>query len=495
MLLAVIMVSFLFISTIYIRSFLLADIDKRLVFTYERYKDFLSHSKRTGNFRRPMRPPGNNFPRNDFLPGIYFNSSGKSLFPEEIPEELSYPLIELSFKKALNGEKSFSYAEHNGTKYRVLYVPVKISGNNTKFPETRGAMPPEHSTTETEEVSAKKIENNTRFLGTQGVIQLAHSTTEADALLRGLTAALAVLIPIALILAGLGGYLTTNNIIGPVKKMTEAAENITDTDLSKRIPVIGGDEFAKLAGTINTMLSRLDTSFSDLKSAFEREQRFTSDASHELRTPLTVIKGGTSLALAKNRTIDYYKDTLKEIEHSSDLMGSIIEDLLVMARSENGSLLLHLKTVNSSDLFNEAINLTSALSKQKKINIEIKGKSVLVYCDLKYFTRVIVNIFTNSIRHTPEKGKISINADRCGDNTVISIRDNGEGIAPEHIPHLTDRFYRADSSRDRKSGGSGLGLAICKNITELHGGNLTIESKLKEGTTVKITLPDHSEKA
>lgn len=457
-LLAVIMVSFLFISTIYIRSFLLSDIDKRLIFASERYNDALSNPRKRGPLKRYLKPPGNHFPKNDFLPGIYFNHDKEPLFPDDLPEELLSPLVKSSFEIALRGEKQFSNAEHNGTRYRVLYIPIKITDIHSKF------------------------------LGTNGVIQLVHPTTEADALLSGLTAALAFLFPIAIALAGLGGYLTTNNIIKPIKKMTEAADSINDSDLSKRIPVIGGDEFAKMAGTINKMLERLDKSFSDLKSAFEREQRFTSDASHELRTPLTVIKGGTSLALAKDRTVDYYRDTIKEIDHSADSMGAIIEDLLVMARTENGSLLLEIKEVPSSDLFDEAIAMVSHLAKEKNINIEITGHTAPVYCDLKYFTRVIVNILTNSIRHTQKNGKISISA-FTQDNTVISIKDNGEGIAPEHIPHLTDRFYRADSSRNRKSGGSGLGLAICKSITEIHGGKLTIESKLLEGTTVKIILP------
>jgi len=456
LLLAIIMVFFIFISTVYIRAFLLADIDKRLNFSAERYKDFLHRTGRTSN-SIGFRQQRSHF-RNDFLPGVYFDESGKVLFPEELSEDLTVPLVKSSFEIAVKGDKSFSDAVYNEIKYRVLYVPITIDKDLGKLSETKG------------------------------VIQLAQSTAEADALLRALTAALVVLIPIALVLAGIAGYLTTSNIMRPIKNMTYAAEEINDTDLSKRLPVEGGDEFAKLAVTMNGMLARLETSFSDLKLAFEREQRFASDASHELRTPLTVIKAGVSLALGKNRTGEYYQKVLKDIEFSTDFMSSLVEDLLVIARSENGSLSLNMEEIKSGDLFEKAVSLTEHLARQKNITLDISGKDVAVYCDLKYFVRVIVNILTNSIRHTAENGLISLNAKAEEDNTVISVADNGEGIAEEHILHLAKRFYRVDTSRNKKSGGSGLGLSICKSIVELHKGDLKIESEIGKGTTVMIRL-------
>ncbi len=448
-LLAVIMLSFLTILNVSIQTFLKSDIDKRLRNSSERYLGIVSSP--SGARYRYMKSP--KFSRNHALPGMYFNKDG-AVIHSMGGGELNHPLERKAFKKAVSGEETFSTADYKGHRYRVHYIPV-LQGDSTKI---------------------------------TGVIQMAQSIAEYEALFQSLTMALTALIPITIILAGIGGFFITNGMLTPLKAMVTAAENINDEDLSKRLPVIGTDEFAQLSSTINGMLERIDRSFTYLKQAFAREQQFSSDASHELRTPLTVIQAGASLALRAEREPEYYKKVLTEIEYSANSMSSIIQDLLMMAKSENGTIALNYETFPSMELFMDAVDMLAPAISEKMTEINIETNAAEIYGDKNYLRRMIVNFLHNAIRHTEEKGKITLKSIIDGDETVLTVEDNGEGIETEHIPNLMKRFYRVDQARDRKSGGSGLGLAICKSIADLHGGEIKIDSTPGKGTKITVRL-------
>ena len=235
------------------------------------------------------------------------------------------------------------------------------------------------------------------------------------------------------------------------------------------------------------MLDRIDTQFTALKKSIEREKTFTSDVSHELRTPLTVIKGNTSLTLKKERDKEYYIKTITEIDKASDSMLEIVESLLLISRADSGNAKLRLKTVNLYSLVEDIIS--NLVTNTKKITIENFDQNIEIECDYSYIKQAITNLLTNAIRYTDDNGEIKITANKEDKFVKISVIDNGCGIAEEHIPHLTERFYRVDSSRNRGNGGTGLGLAITKTIIDLHNGKLEINSKEGEGSTFSIFLP------
>src|SRR5262249_37324681 len=174
----------------------------------------------------------------------------------------------------------------------------------------------------------------------QGVVQVAYPLSEQERLDNGMVRTVAMLIPLGLLVAALGGLFLTDRALRPVREVTQAAAQIGAEDLSRRLEVKGQDEFSELAATFNGMTARLETAFGRLREAYEQQRRFTSDASHELRTPLTAIKANTSLALCGERTPAEYREALQAADEAADLMGRIVQDLLLLARSDAGELVM-----------------------------------------------------------------------------------------------------------------------------------------------------------
>ncbi len=296
------------------------------------------------------------------------------------------------------------------------------------------------------------------------------------------------MIPIVVIFAILGGLLITKRLLKPIENLNKNIDKINETGIENILPIEGNDEFATLSNKINEMLNRIDIQFIALKKSIEREKTFTSDVSHELRTPLTVIKGNTSLTLKKERNTEYYIKTVTEIDKAADSMLEIVESLLLLSRAESGNAKLRLKSVNLYSLIEEIIS-NFVINTSKSIKIEDFDKNINIECDYSYIKQAMTNLLTNAIRYTDDSGKIKITADIEDKFVKISVSDNGCGIAENHIPHLTERFYRVDSSRNRGQGGTGLGLAITKTIVDLHNGKLEIKSKEGEGSIFSIYLP------
>lgn len=296
------------------------------------------------------------------------------------------------------------------------------------------------------------------------------------------------LIPVALLIAGVGGAFLTNRMIQPVRQMTRTAEQVSAEDLSGRLPIQGNDEFADLASTFNKMMGRLQEAFTHLKLLIEQQRRFTADASHELRTPLTVIKAITSLTLRGDRSPEEYRQALDSIDRAADTMNRLVQDLLFLARSDTGQLGLNLTPITVQDVLEPAAEIVQKPG-SATITLNMPDAPVKVCGDLHALIRLFTNLMENALQHTPSGGKVIIDVESGEEMVSISVRDTGEGIPPEHLPHVFERFYRADASRTRASGGTGLGLAICKSIAEAHHGTISIDSTLGEGTLVKVMLP------
>ena len=321
-----------------------------------------------------------------------------------------------------------------------------------------------------------------------GVLQLAHEMTDIDQELNALTRVLLTLIPLGILVAGIGGAFLTVRAMQPVRQMTAAASKIEAQNLSERLDVSGHDEFSTLAETFNGMLDRLEQAFRRLEQMYEQQRQFTGDASHELRTPLTIIKANASLILARPRTKDEYLQAIKVIDQAADRTNRILQDLLMLARADAGQLDVPMETVSVASVLEDTTALFMRDS-GPSILLSPVAKELSVRGNEGMLARVFENLLSNAVRHTPQSGEIRVQADRSGDAVSIVVADSGEGIDPDHLPRLTERFYRADPARSRAQGGTGLGLAICQSIVDAHSGTLVIESTPGVGTSVTVALP------
>ena len=319
------------------------------------------------------------------------------------------------------------------------------------------------------------------------VIQSAYPLADVNLALAGMDRALLTLIPIGLLGAGMAGSLLTDRVLRRVRRTTQAAEQISARDFSARLPVSGNDEFSELAETFNGLLGRLEGAFQQQERLLEQQRRFTADASHELKTPLTVIKGTASMALAGRFAETTSRRSFQDIDRAADSMAHLVGDLLLLARSDGGQMGKNPISVPVREILERAI---SGVPRQgTPIEMDVEDEALCVTGNEMELIRLFSNLLDNAARCTPPEGAIRVTARAEETHVLVRIADTGVGIAPEHLPHLGERFYRVDAARSRPDGGSGLGLSICKSILEAHGGTLTITSAPGAGTTVSVSLP------
>lgn len=318
-------------------------------------------------------------------------------------------------------------------------------------------------------------------------VQAVYPLADVERSLAGVTRALLALIPLGLLGAGLAGAFLTSRVLGRVRGMAQAAGRVSEARMGERLPVVGHDEFADLATTFNSVLDRLETAFRRQERLIEQQRRFTGDASHELKTPLTIIKGNTSLALDAGDPDDSSRLALQEIDRAADTMSGLVQDLLLLARSDGGQLAQNPIELLVREVLEQAIARTPRRS--APIRLRLADELLRVRGTEGELVRLFSNLLDNAARHTPLDGSIGITAVREGDWITVSVSDTSPGIAPEHVVHLGERFYRVDGARARTDGGTGLGLSIVRGIAEAHGGRIEIQSTLGRGTTVRVSLP------
>ncbi|AIQ39133.1 HAMP domain-containing sensor histidine kinase [Paenibacillus sp. FSL R7-0312] len=293
------------------------------------------------------------------------------------------------------------------------------------------------------------------------------------------------------LLAGLFLYLPAlRKTLIPLSNMGESAQSIDAGNLDVRFPVEQGQlEVDKLSQSFNGMLERLEISFHNEREAKEQMRRFAADASHELRTPLTSIYGFLEVLLrgaADNR--DQLYSALNSMHGEAKRINKLVEDLLLLARMD-GAPQLRVKNLLLGEMIDEMQPQLRVLAGKREVNFDISyGVSGPV--DADKIKQVILNLFHNAVQHTDaESGAIQVSLHARGTVAVLTVKDNGSGIAAGHLPHVFDRFYRSDSSRTRKYGGSGLGLSITKSIVEAHQGEITVTSTPGEFTIFQVSLP------
>ncbi len=300
--------------------------------------------------------------------------------------------------------------------------------------------------------------------------------------------AMLVIAPVILIGSMGLGYVLADTSLRPLEGMVDEIEAITDgRGLHRRVGVpVSADELARLAGTMNRMLSRLEESFATLR-------RFTADASHELKTPLMVLRVGVERAMINPRTPTEALQSLEEVLEEIHRMSELVETLLTLARADEGSAILAVEPCDLRELINEAAETAGMLGEEQDIAIrsEVPATPVILPIDRSRIRQLLLNLVTNAIKYTPGDGKVSIGLVDQGEAAAIIIGDNGIGIPPADLPHIFDRFYRVDTARSRTGArpGAGLGLAITKWIAEAHGGTITVQSRPGRGTVFTVTLP------
>jgi len=298
-----------------------------------------------------------------------------------------------------------------------------------------------------------------------------------------------------------GGYLLADRAMHPVKTITQAARQISETDLSRRLNLGTQDELGQLAQTFDQMLARL-------QAAFDRQRQFTADASHELRTPLTIINLETGRALAAPRTPEEYRRALGIIQSENELMSRLVNNLLTLSRMDAGQTRLELEPLDLSDVVLEVVERMVRIAQRH--GVALSGgdlPEVLVAGDRQYLNQMITNLIENAIKYSrgeTKRVRVYTGIDRQGQKPVgwVRVADNGQGISPEHLAHLFDRFYQVDQARSRNVGeasggeqaggliaGSGLGLSIVQWIAQAHGGEVVVESELGKGSVFEARLP------
>jgi heavy metal sensor kinase len=290
------------------------------------------------------------------------------------------------------------------------------------------------------------------------------------------------LTPLALLVAGVGGWFLARRALVPVDAMVDAARRIEAEDLSRRIDTTDTrDELGRLAAVLNDMLARLEQSFAAVS-------QFSADAAHELRTPLTVLKGEIEVALRSSPGAEEYRRVLTSCLEEVDRLSALVEDLLFLARSEGGRVAVMQAPVNLAEIVTEVAPALQALADAAGVTLSIQPRdSAWVRGNTSMLFRVIFNLGENAIKYTPAGERVSIALNQSGDEVVLEVRDTGPGISAADLPHIFDRFYRADRARGR--GGVGLGLALARSIVSLHGGTIVVESAPGAGACFRVVLP------
>ncbi|HEY7390425.1 MAG TPA: heavy metal sensor histidine kinase [Bryobacteraceae bacterium] len=317
------------------------------------------------------------------------------------------------------------------------------------------------------------------------VIRVGFSEARVWERFRQMALGLLVGLPLALGLAGFGGYFLARRALGPVDRMARRAREINAEKLSARLDVENPeDELGQLAQAFNETLARLERSFEQLR-------RFTADASHELRTPLTAICSVGEVGLREHASAEEYREVVGSMLEEAARMTQLVESLLLISRADAGQIRLERARIELLPFVREVAALLEVLADEKRQTISVEGVGVdQVDADPVILRLVLINLFDNAIKYSPAGGAIRIRVvPTAGQKVAMEVEDSGPGIAPEHRERVFDRFYRIDAGRSRNAGGTGLGLAIARWGAEAHGGRLELESPKNGGSIFRLILP------
>ena len=370
----------------------------------------------------------------------------------------------------------------------VIYVSGEP--NDQSFDPKKVPRPPE-----TQFVASTRIESagrNGLLIATvpfatghqKYMIEVGGSTLPIKDVLHRFLVSLFVGLIVVLVLAIWGGFMVIKWALAPVKKITSTAEEITLHDLDKRLPIVEtGDEIASLSKTLNQMISRLDESFQSVN-------RFTADASHELRTPLTIIRGELETSLLDKSLSENVRETIYSLIEETENLSKIVQCLLSLSRLDSGGAQMERVRLNLGDLVTTITDQMVPLADEKHVMLTSQTQGLVeVEGDRVRLKQVVVNLLDNAIKYTPEGGRVTVGVHVSDRQAQLEISDSGPGITTSDLPHVFERFFRADQVRLGSVEGAGLGLSIVQSICTAHGGFVKAENQANGGCRFIVQLP------
>lgn len=415
-------------------------------------------------------PPGGSRPPNPPLPPEFedqgeiaslrrphfYDLNGKATWPTRNTE---LPFDRTALTRALKSSPVFSDSNYRGEQLRVVSLLYPPNGRR------------------------------------DGVVQVARPSIDANLLWNAQVTTLLIFLPVAIVGGAIGALFLTNRALRPIAMITRTASDISSSDLSQRLEVVGEDEMSQLGQTLNQMLARLEmafaeqqTSYQKLEATFEAQRRFTGDASHELKTPLTRMLLASSNALSHVENREEIVRALQIAHEAGVQMNELVSQLMTLAKADSGHLAVSPKPVDLRMVAADTLERIPGLD-EGRVTLDLSHGETIVMTDGEDMARVLINLIQNALRHTPRDGTIKVTVRPDGDRAVLEVSDTGEGIPAEDLPKVFDRFYRVDSARARSDGGAGLGLSIVKTLVEAYQGQILIDSKLGLGTQFSIVFP------
>jgi heavy metal sensor kinase len=380
-------------------------------------------------------------------------------------DELVYDIIFEAV--ALNPRNSFVQVELNN---KMLFKTQNLVDQHIPFPDV-----PLNKTV------IRDIQNNrlseypirVAYLKKNGYeITVAYPSHVVNDTLAKLTDIFIIIAPLFLVLSFLGGSLLSASALSRIDKITRKTDEITTQNLDEKIPGEEfNDEYGRLVSTMNRMIKRIKTSLDYMN-------QFSIAATHELKTPLTILRGEVEVALRHPKAPEQYREILKSNYEEVLRLINIVDRLFFVSRFDNNRLSINKKQVNLSVYLEKTLGSLEYLSAEKNNSLELEAEdNIEVELDPELMRQVITNLVENAIKYGYENESIKVTGCRQNHKIKIGVTNKGEGIRPEDIPHIFDRFYRVESSRSRKTGGTGLGLSIVNSVIKLHNGELHVNSE------------------
>lgn len=329
----------------------------------------------------------------------------------------------------------------------------------------------------------RMIQRPHQLAGETLILRAALREDEAERSVQTVLWVLGAGLPVALLLAGAGGYWLTGRTLAPVARMTAEANRLGAERLDARLRVDNPhDELGRLAQAFNALFGRLE-------AAFEQMRRFTADASHELRTPLAALRSVGEVGLRQVRDAAGYRDIIGAMLEEADRLTQLTTTLLELTRADSGRIALRKDPIDLRDLARQSASLVSVLAEDKSITIavDLPMQPMDYVGDAAVLSQALANILHNAIKYSPPGSIVRLTGSMEADTLTLIVSDNGPGIAAEHLPHVFERFWRADSARSR--GGFGLGLSIAQWAVQSHGGRIDVHSAVGQGARFDIVLP------
>jgi heavy metal sensor kinase len=405
----------------------------------------------------------------------------------------------------MSGELSESYPPENGEHfirisrvgtggdYQVLYQSVDARDLAVAFPQTisLGRLRNSRLRIESGNHDQKIVLYSLSYKlpsGNQYLIETGAPRGKVDQLLRNLLTILLILTPLVLFGAAVGGYLMMSQPLKPVVSLTQKAESIGIVELGERLPVIQtGDELERLSLALNRMISRLE-------DALAHNRRFSADVSHELRTPLTILRGELEHVIQIPNSGTEIAESVGSALEETERLAKIVESLLTISHLDSGGAGIEFHCFDLQEMVRATAEQMKLLADEKQIAMTSDSfEPVYTFGDESRIKQVLVNLLDNAIKYSREGSRVvtSVRTEVRSENSiaVLTVKDDGAGIPAEALPHVFERFYRAEKARSRGTAGAGLGLSIVQAICRAHGGSVSVTSAEGAGTTVEVRLP------